>query len=145
MEISGKSQFGLFPAVSYGPEKFVKLCKKNINPLTSGLLLDMYFKVLWEGVKYIFFLFGRPQQKVLKGQEFSGMGCLKIVRFVFQGLDLNPIFLPGGIRIQVNTTRTRNPVRHRQIIILELLVKRNLPEILFLEAGPSYAIPYSQE
>ena len=38
--------------------------------------------VLCMGVKLFFFVFfsscGHPQQKVLKGQEFSGMGCLKM-------------------------------------------------------------------
>ena len=42
---------------------------------------DLYFKVLLEDIKLFFFkyfLYGQPEQKVLKVQEFSGMGCLKI-------------------------------------------------------------------
>ena len=50
-----------------------------INPFMYGRFSDPYSNVLWEGVK-LFFPYGHPQQKVLKGQEFSGMGCLKIFR-----------------------------------------------------------------
>jgi len=47
-----------------------------------GRFSDPYFKVLWEEVKLNFWVFsyGHPQQKVLKGQEISGMGCPKIFR-----------------------------------------------------------------
>ena len=54
-----------------------------INPLTYGVFSNPYFKVLWEGVTLnflIFFFIGASATKVLQGQEFSGMGCLKIFR-----------------------------------------------------------------
>ena len=46
-----------------------------MTPLTNGRFLD---KVRLEGVRinHLIFFIGAPQQKVLKGQEFSAMGIL---------------------------------------------------------------------
>ena len=43
---------------------------ESLNPLTHGRFSDPYFKFLGERV--------HPHQKVLQGQEFSGMGCVMI-------------------------------------------------------------------
>ena len=52
-----------------------------VNPLTYRRFLDPYFKVFWDGVKQILLIFfhrGIRNKKVLKGQECSGIDCLKI-------------------------------------------------------------------
>ena len=51
---------------------------KVLNLLKLGLFLDRF--LLWKGVKLfcLIFFFGASVTKDLKGQEFSGMGCLKI-------------------------------------------------------------------
>ena len=51
------------------------------NPLIHGLFSDPDFKVFWERVSlfFFFFLFIRGiRNKKIQGQDFLGMGCLKI-------------------------------------------------------------------
>ena len=46
-----------------------------LNPLTHGRFSKPYFKLFWEGVN---FFSSCVHQKVLQGQEFSGMGSVMI-------------------------------------------------------------------